>query len=142
MRRLLSLAVPLALACAAAVAGPAAAAVPAAAARLRAVPVASLVADIAPGARGSDPRDLTVMNGELFFSAWDPRHGRQLWKSNGTAAGTVRLTGVAAPSGADPQDLAVADRPGGSRPQDFASVGGTALDPARSPATGSPAAAR
>jgi len=109
MRRLLSLAVPLALACAAAVAGPAAAAVPAAAGRLRAVPVASLVADIAPGPRGSDPRDLTVMNGALFFSAWDPRHGRQLWKSNGTGAGTVRLTDVAAPSGADPRDLAVAD---------------------------------
>src|SRR5262249_18358288 len=54
-------------------------------------------------------RDLTVMHGELFFSAWDPRHGRQLWKSNGTAAGTVRLTHVAAPADADPQDLAVAD---------------------------------
>ena len=70
-------------------------------------PSASLVADIAPGAPSSDPRDLTVMNGELFFSASDPAHGRQLWKSNGTAAGTVMLTHV--PGGADPAGLAVAD---------------------------------
>jgi ELWxxDGT repeat protein len=47
------------------------------------------------------------MNGELFFSAWDPAHGRQLWKSDGTAAGTVMLTDV--PGGADPGGLAVAD---------------------------------
>ncbi|HEX3924989.1 MAG TPA: ELWxxDGT repeat protein [Streptosporangiaceae bacterium] len=70
-------------------------------------PSASLVADIAPGAAGSDPQDLTVMNGELFFSASDPVHGRQLWESDGTAAGTVMLTDV--PGGADPAGLAVAD---------------------------------
>jgi ELWxxDGT repeat protein len=70
-------------------------------------PVASLVADIAPGPAGSNPRDLTVMSGKLFFSAWTPGHGRQLWESDGTAAGTVRLTGV--PGGADPRDLAAAD---------------------------------
>ncbi|HEX3925152.1 MAG TPA: ELWxxDGT repeat protein [Streptosporangiaceae bacterium] len=87
----------------AATAGPAAAAQGQAPAR----PVASLVANIAPGAASSDPQDLTVMNGKLFFSAWSPRHGRQLWESGGTAAGTVALTNV--PGGADPQDLAVAD---------------------------------
>lgn len=70
-------------------------------------PSAALVADIAPGAASSDPQDLTVMNGELFFSASDPVHGRQLWESDGTAAGTVMLTDV--PGGADPAGLAVAD---------------------------------
>jgi ELWxxDGT repeat protein len=70
-------------------------------------PKASLVADIAPGPASSDPQDLTAMNGELFFSAWDPAHGRQLWKSDGTAGGTVMLTDV--PGGADPAGLAVAD---------------------------------
>jgi ELWxxDGT repeat protein len=113
IRRVLGLVTPLALACAA-VAGPASAAparplTGAAQAGPLAAPVASLVDDIAPGPLSSDPRDLTAMNGELFFSAWDPRHGRQLWKSDGTAAGTVMLTDVAAPFGADPQDLAVAD---------------------------------
>jgi ELWxxDGT repeat protein len=72
-------------------------------------PVASLVDDIAPGPASSDPQDLTAMNGELFFTAWSPRHGRQLWKTNGRAAGTVMLTHVAGPAGADPQDLTVAD---------------------------------
>jgi ELWxxDGT repeat protein len=88
----------------AATAGPAAAAAARAAA---ARPVASLVANIAPGAASSDPQDLTAMNGKLFFSAWSPRHGRQLWESDGTAAGTAALTNV--PGGSDPQDLAVAD---------------------------------
>ena len=113
IRRVLGLVTPLALACAA-VAGPASAAparplTGAAQAGPLAAPVASLVDDIAPGPLSSDPRDLTAMNGELFFSARDRRHGRQLWKSDGTAAGTVMLTDVAAPFGADPQDLAVAD---------------------------------
>jgi ELWxxDGT repeat protein len=112
IRRVLGLAIPLALASAAALTGPAAAAGPAGAAQAGplAAPVASLVDDIAPGPLSSDPRDLTAMNGKLFFSAWDPRHGRQLWKSDGTAAGTLMLTDAAAPFGADPRDLAVADR--------------------------------
>ena len=75
----------------AATAGPAAAAPAAAPASAPARPVASLVANIAPGRASSDPQDLTVMNGKLFFSAWSPRHGRQLWESDGTAAGTVAL---------------------------------------------------
>jgi len=69
----------------------------------------SLVDDLAPGGASSDPQDLTTMNGKLFFTAWTPRHGRQLWKTNGTAAGTVMLTHVDGPDGADPQDLTVAD---------------------------------
>ncbi len=72
-------------------------------------PAVSLVADLAPGRAGSDPRDLTAMNGTLFFTAWTPGHGRQLWKTNGTAAGTIMLTQVSGPAGADPKDLTVAD---------------------------------
>jgi ELWxxDGT repeat protein len=73
-------------------------------------PVAALVADIARGAASSAPADLTAMNRTLFFTADDGRHGRDLWRSNGTAAGTVRLTGpgTASPA-ADPRDLTVAD---------------------------------
>jgi ELWxxDGT repeat protein len=72
-------------------------------------PVVSLVDDIAPGPASSDPRDLTAVNGELFFSAWSPGHGRQLWMTDGTAKGTVMLTHVPGPVGADPQGLTAAD---------------------------------
>jgi ELWxxDGT repeat protein len=82
-------------------------ATPTAAAGHLARPVASLVADIAHGRFSSDPRNLTVMNGFVYFSAWDARHGRQLWKTDGTT--TTRLTTVDGRSGADPRDLTVAD---------------------------------
>jgi ELWxxDGT repeat protein len=75
----------------------------------QAKPAVSLVDDLAPGRASSDPQDLTAMNGKLFFTAWTPGHGRQLWKTNGTPAGTVMLTHVGGPDGADPHELTVAD---------------------------------
>jgi ELWxxDGT repeat protein len=41
-----------------------------------------------PPANSSDPQDLTVVNGRLFFSADDGVHGRELWVTDGTGAGT------------------------------------------------------
>jgi ELWxxDGT repeat protein len=35
---------------------------------------------------------LEAGRGILFFTAWDPDHGRELWASDGTAAGTRRVT--------------------------------------------------
>lgn len=49
---------------------------------------AVLVKDIAPGAGGSDPRDLINADGTLFFSASDGTHGIELWTSDGTVTGT------------------------------------------------------
>jgi ELWxxDGT repeat protein len=46
-----------------------------------------LVKDINPGSAGSNPVELTNVNGTLYFVA----NGNQLWKSDGTAAGTVML---------------------------------------------------
>jgi ELWxxDGT repeat protein len=65
-----------------------------------------LVKDIAPGLAGSVPVELTDVNGTLFFAAdkdgvTDGFTGpqRQLWKTDGTAAGTVLVKEIV------PQDL-------------------------------------
>lgn len=62
-----------------------------------------LVKDIFTGTsffrqNSGDPRRLTVLNGELFFTAKTSTEGRELWKTDGTEAGTVIvkdiLTGI------------------------------------------------
>ena len=55
----------------------------------------STVDDIHPGSLPSDPQDLTDVNGTLFFTADDGVHGRELWKSDGTLAGTVLVKDIA-----------------------------------------------
>ncbi|WP_084609876.1 ELWxxDGT repeat protein [Archangium violaceum] len=47
------------------------------------------VADVFPGATGSEPKSLTVAGNSLFFSAKGDGVGRELWKTDGTAEGTV-----------------------------------------------------
>ncbi|MEM7203709.1 MAG: ELWxxDGT repeat protein [Planctomycetota bacterium] len=49
-----------------------------------------LVKDIRAGAPSSEPQGLTVFRGELFFQANDS--ALRLWKTDGTEAGTVRVT--------------------------------------------------
>ena len=58
-----------------------------------------LVEDINPGSSygspaSSYPDDLTAVGGTLFFSADDGEHGRELWKSDGTAEGTVLVEDI------------------------------------------------
>jgi ELWxxDGT repeat protein len=53
----------------------------------------SLVKDIRADG-GSYPEDLTAMNGTLFFSATDGIHGYELWKTNGTEAGTMMVKDI------------------------------------------------
>jgi ELWxxDGT repeat protein len=56
-----------------------------------------LVKDINPGLGDSDVASLTAVNGTLFFEADDGRHGfngSELWKSDGTTAGTVLVKDI------------------------------------------------
>src|SRR5262249_16139833 len=78
-----------------------------------------LVKDINSGSAfgygyGSRPYELTAVGGTLFFSADDGVHGRELWKSDGTEAGTVLV-----------KDINPHPHPFGPRPSGLAAVGGT-----------------
>jgi ELWxxDGT repeat protein len=73
---------------------------------------AVLVKDIVPGAASSFPYDLVNLNDTVLFSADDGVHGRELWKSDGTAAGTVLVRDI------NPG-------PGASAPSDFVELNGT-----------------
>ena len=58
----------------------------------------TLVKDITPGSGGNfadyGGPDFTVVDGTLFFSANDGTHGRELWKSDGTSAGTIMVKDI------------------------------------------------
>ena len=53
-----------------------------------------LVKDVQPGPDASFPSQLTNVNSMLFFRADDGTTGRELWKSDGTSAGTARVKDV------------------------------------------------
>jgi ELWxxDGT repeat protein len=65
-----------------------------------------------------DPQYLTNVNGILFFSADDSLHNRELWKSDGTEAGTIMV-----------KDIHLENDPGsswrGSHPTQLTNVNGT-----------------
>jgi ELWxxDGT repeat protein len=53
----------------------------------------------------SNPGNLTNVNGTLFFTAEDGVNGRELWKSDGTEAGTVQVTDIRPASSSSPSSL-------------------------------------
>jgi ELWxxDGT repeat protein len=62
--------------------------------------------DIFPGSGSSNPNYFTDINGTLFFTAYDPTNGQELWKSDGTEAGTTMVKDIYPGSnGSSPQYL-------------------------------------
>ncbi|BBO34408.1 ELWxxDGT repeat protein [Lacipirellula parvula] len=56
--------------------------------------VRNIFADSGATPSSANPLQLTNYNGELYFTADDGVHGRELWKSNGTEVGTVMVKDI------------------------------------------------
>jgi ELWxxDGT repeat protein len=88
-----------------------------------------LVKDINPGTnqfanpKGSEPKSLTSIGGTLYFQAYDDINGQELWKSDGTVAGTVIVKDINA-------------GPYGSLPENFTAVGNALYFAASTPNNG------
>jgi ELWxxDGT repeat protein len=55
---------------------------------------ASEVANLQTAAAGDHARNLTAVGSETFFTAYEPGFGNELWKSDGTAGGTVMVDDI------------------------------------------------
>src|SRR6516225_2991966 len=65
-----------------------------------------LLADINPGAASSNPSPMAVIGTTTYFAANDGTHGNELWKTDGTAAGTVMVADINPGSGSsNPSNL-------------------------------------
>ena len=69
-----------------------------------------LVRDLAPGSHDSRLHNLTAAGGTLYFGATDEIHGYELWRSDGTAAGTTLVQDIQpGPTPSNPDQLTAAD---------------------------------
>src|SRR5437762_9571495 len=55
---------------------------------------AMFVSDINTATAGSDPEHFVTLGSNLYFSATDQAHGNELWKTDGTAAGTSLVADI------------------------------------------------
>jgi len=63
------------------------------------------VNDINPGGTNSSPSGFTVFNGALYFQADDGVSGIELWKTDGTANGTVLVKDINPAGNSSPTQL-------------------------------------
>ncbi|MFO0978627.1 MAG: ELWxxDGT repeat protein [Planctomycetaceae bacterium] len=56
----------------------------------------------------SDPKQIVATNGMVYFSAYTPANGRELWMSDGTAAGTTLLADLTGDPGSSSPDSLMA----------------------------------
>jgi ELWxxDGT repeat protein len=56
--------------------------------------VADVNAVARPSDQNLDPRGFVDVGGVAYFQATDPQRGAELWKSDGTEAGTVRVRDI------------------------------------------------
>lgn len=73
-----------------------------------------MLVDINEGSLGSDPAELTVLDGFLYFRASDGKaagdHGSELWRSDGTTAGTEMVKDINdGNQDGNPEELTVVD---------------------------------
>ncbi len=54
----------------------------------------SILKDICPGGCGANPTNLTTIGSTMYFSATNGQSGAELWKTNGTSAGTVLIKDI------------------------------------------------
>lgn len=76
---------------------------------------AASTAQCLSGVPSSNPGELEIVGDTLYFAAGDGVHGRELWKSDGTEAGTVLVENI------NPHDT---ERRPGSRPRQLTDIGG------------------
>ena len=53
-----------------------------------------LIKDIVPGPGSSGPDDFTLSGRFAYFTAFDTTHGREIWRTDGTEAGTMLVADV------------------------------------------------
>src|SRR5579872_1076541 len=59
----------------------------------------AMVADINPGPASSSPTNLMAIGSTTYFNANDGVHGNELWKTDGTTAGTMMVKDINPGSG-------------------------------------------
>jgi len=68
------------------------------------------IKDIVPGTAGSNPREYTSLGDTVYFAATEPTGGRELWRTDGTEAGTWRVADIApGTASSNPAELTALD---------------------------------